>query len=266
MNADPINIDKVDVAFLELVVPKKESSQNGRMFYVLHKGAKLRVVLPELNLPFGAGSSEKFPDKYTMCVAFDGVNEETTRGQRTARALAKLKEINQRVAELIMTNRELVFKDKKKLSEEVLANRYKGFINESADASDKMYLSMQRKKPMDRDSAKMTDEEKLAVSKNFVSLPGFDFMVDKTGTPVSITTDNIKTVIPWGSVVKPVIEFAYLWVLGSSQDCFPVWTMVHGLLVASKPVSTFNILDDGDEMAEDEVEYEYEDEAVAPME
>ena len=248
MNTDPINIERVDISQIDLVVPKKESNSNGRMFYVLHKGAKLRIVLPELSTPFGAGSSEKFPDKYTMCVSFDGVKNDTPRGQRTARALTKLHAINERIAQLVLEKKALVFKDKKPVSDEILNSRYKGFINESTDNPDRMYISLQRKKVMDRDSVKMTEDEKLAVSKNFVSLPGFDFMVDKFGKSVNINTDNIKTVIPWGSVVKPVIEFAYLWVLGSSQDCFPVWTLVHGLLVSSKPIPTFKItMDDNGE-------------------
>ncbi|KAJ3384540.1 hypothetical protein HDU80_000909 [Chytriomyces hyalinus] len=239
---DPINIDEIDVSKIDIVLPKKESNQNGRMFYVTYDRNKLRVILPELTAPFGAGNSEKYPDKYSMCLAFDGAEEASARGQRLQRANLKMRAINERVLQLVLEKRDIIFKDKKKVSDEILVNRYKPFVISDDDKPDRMYLTLQRKKVTD--AFKWTEAERVEQGKQFVSLNGYSFLIDRTGNEISVNSDNIRTVIPWGSRIKPVIEFAYLWVLGSSQDCFPVWTYVHGLLTTSQQANSFSLLNE----------------------
>ena len=277
MNSDPINIDDINIDCLELSLPKKESgNQMGKMFYILHNKSKLRIILPELSLPYGAGNSDKFPDKFTMCVSFDGMAADDKRGARLTRAHEKLTKINEKIFQLILDNRTIVFKDKKKVSDEILASRYKTFIHSDESKPDFMYLSLQKKRVSEKDALKMTEAEKVEHMKHFIALPEHGFMIDPKGNQVNVTTENIKTVIPWGSRVKPVAEFAYIWVPGASQDCYPVWTFVHGLLVSTKAISNFSLLnkDDGDDEEEaddneetdedgDEVQMDAEDEMLA---
>src|SRR5207244_2324631 len=65
----------------------------------------------------------------------------------------------------------------------------------------------------------------------------------------NINTDNIKDVIPWGSRVKPVLEF-YLWAM--PLIVYPKWVFVHGALESSKAGKNFDILRE-DEEEDDEV-------------
>ncbi|KAJ3230662.1 hypothetical protein HDU81_004322 [Chytriomyces hyalinus] len=261
MNSEPINIDDVDVNLLELVLPKKESSQNGRMFYIYHNGKKLRVILPTLVLPYGAGSSEKFPDKFTMCASFEGMEKtDEKQGQRLKRANDKLKAINDKICQLIMDKKDTVFKDKKKVTNEILVNRYKPFIVTEDGNPDKMYFKLQQKRVNEKDAIKMTESQKAEHMKQFVGLPEHGFLIDAKQNQVQVNTDTIRNVIPWGSRIKPVIEFAYLWVSGANQDCFPVWTFIHGMLVSTASLNNFALkADESDEENDENDENEEND-------
>ena len=61
------------------------------------------------------------------------------------------------------------------------------------------------------------------------------------GTPIAVNSENISQCIPFGSRIKVAAEFAYLWVLSSSQECYPVWTFVLGMVVATASQSSYDI-------------------------
>jgi hypothetical protein len=245
MSYTPISYSDVDITKLELVKPKKEmNSINGRMFFIQHNKVPLRIVLPELMVPYGAAASEKYPDKYQMVVSFEGANDDNPRGCRLGEALKKMTAINDRIAELVMENKEDLFKDKKKVSNEIISSRYRHFIGHNDDPRpEKLSLVFQKHKTIsERDNSRFTEDQKLRYLKQFRSLgEEYGFLITADGKHIDVDIDNLSSVIPRGSRVKPVIEFAYLWVQGTSQECYPVWVFVHGLLVEASRSNFFDI-------------------------
>ena len=59
-HADPIKVENVNINKLELRFPKKESKNpNGSVCYVYHDNAKMRLIMPTMSAPFGAGTQKK---------------------------------------------------------------------------------------------------------------------------------------------------------------------------------------------------------------
>ncbi len=241
-SANPIPILKVDVNKLSLRKPKKENTNNatGKAYHLYHGDQKLIVVWPEMTAPFGAGNSEKYPEKFTMSLSFEGC----------PKTHEKAKAIADKIQDLILDQRaELFPKDaklKKQPSIDVIKSRYKHFIqpgDENQGYADRINLSIQRHVAPEG----TPDEEKLAIEREFKSLDNGPLLIAPDGTQIQVDTENCRAAIPYRCRIKAVSEFAYLWVLGSSQECYPVWTFVQGLLVSTKSVSTFNILDQDDD-------------------
>jgi hypothetical protein len=239
--SNPTPILKIDVNKLELRKPKKENTKNatGKAFHVYHGPDKLKVVLPEMTAPFGAGNSEKFPEKFALSLSFEGCKK----------TLEKMKAIDEKIQELILEKKAEIFpkdlKSKKPVPLDVLKSRYKPFIqagDESKNYADRINLSVQRKTAPEG----TPEEEKAQIEKEFRTMDAH-LLVHPDGTPIHVNTDNIRECIPFGSRIKAVAEFAYLWVLGSSQECYPVWTFVLGKLVSTAAKSTYDILNDEDD-------------------
>lgn len=239
--SNPTPILKIDVSKLELRKPKKENTKNatGKSFHVYHGSDKLKIILPEMKAPFGGRNSEKFPEKYNLSLSFEGC----------PKTLEKMKAIDERIQELILEQKAEIFpkdaKSKKPVPIDVLKSRYKPFIqpgDESKNYADRINLSVQRKTAPEG----TPDEEKAQIEKEFRTMDAH-LLVHPDGTPIHVTTENIKECIPYGSRIKAVAEFAYLWVLGSSQECYPVWTFVLGKLVSTASKSNYNILNDDDD-------------------
>ena len=140
----PVPILKIDINKLSLRKPKKENTKNatGKCFHLFHGEDKLRIHLPEMTAPFGAGNSEKFPEKYTLSLSFEGRKQ----------TLDKMRAIDEKVQELILTLRAELFpkdaKAKKPVPLDVVKARYKSFIqpgDESKNYADRINLSVQRK-------------------------------------------------------------------------------------------------------------------------
>lgn len=272
-----ITIEEINVDKLELKPPKTEKVGGvaGKMYHVFHNNVRLRAIMPEMLAPFGAGNSKDYPDKYSMGISFEGMDEDTPRGRRLKRAHSKAVEIDKKILELIMENKDLLFKDAKKkgVTNDILRSRYKSFINSYDDEkkADRMYLSLQPRRIKDEDLPKYTEEQRLEITNRFQSMPKYDLLKNAEG-PLDITKDNVKDMVPWGSRVKPVMEFAYLWV--TSDKCYPVWSLVHGLLVSTNAGQHYEIRaddDDDDEesderMEEDDVENEEKKEDTASSE
>ena len=215
---------------------KDNPSAPGKHYYLNHDGVKLKVVLPEMLAPFGAGSSKKFPDKYNMSLSL------------TRQAQDKLRAIDDKLLDLILAMKADVFakdaKDKKKnVSIDVLKSRYKSFIvpgDETKGYSDRINLVIQTRSGKALDE--LPEEDKARAKQQFVALSNNTLLYAPDGTTIQTTTENIRDAIPFGSRVRAVAEFAYLWVPSSSQECYPIWTFVQGILMSSAPKSTFNLL------------------------
>src|SRR6478609_3834974 len=254
--SDPIKITQVNVDKLELQFPKDGASKNsqGQYVKVRHNKQNLRVVLPTVLAPYGAGLQKDTVNKYSMAIGFDETENDDSDGRKVKAAYNMLVAINDRIRQLMMDNRDSFFKDaskkdpKKKtpiLSDELLAARYKDFLRPREEQADMMYVAIQTRKPNRKNMDKLTAEEIAELGKQFVSLSDdYPLLVDNEGTPIEVNVENLKDVIPWGTRIRPVIELAYLWV--TSEKVYPVWTFVHGLRVSSGPSKSFNILKDDD--------------------
>jgi hypothetical protein len=273
MNSEPISIFDVDINKLT-IKPKKETgtkNANGRMYYVLHNNNKLRVYLPEMSAPFGAGNSEKFPEKYTMAITFDGMNEDTSRGRRLKKAHTKMVEIDKKISQLLFDNRDTVYKDnKKKIADIIIRGRYSSFIHPSDDEehADKMYITLQRKRVPEKERDKYTEEQRIEYEKRFTCMADFGLVITPNGDQLDVTTENVRSMIPYGSIIKPCIELCYIFIMGNNdQKTYPVWNLIHSLLVSSKSVSNFDLrkTDESDD-GEDEEDKMDEDEDVKDAE
>jgi len=266
--SDPIKVSEVQIDKIDLQFPKEGATKNGNGMFVYpkHNKQKLRIILPTLTAPYGAGPQKDSPKKFSMAIAFDGMENGDKNGRSVKEAYDVLTAIDNRMRELMMEKRELFFKDatkvdgakkdaKKKgvgLSDELLAIRYKDFIRSRDEQSDIMYLGLQTRKASKKDieDKKFTADEIAQLEREFVSLPGYPLLIDSEGHPIPVNVDNIKDVIPWNTRIKPVIEFAYLWV--TSEKVHPIWTFVHGARKSTGVSKGFNILKDDDDEEEEE--------------
>jgi hypothetical protein len=257
-NASLINIQKVDVKNLELQFPKGESSnKNGFFVRVRHNKTTLRAVLPDVISPYGAGPQKDFGNKYSMGICFDGMEKDDSNGKKIKVAYKTLEAIQERLKGLVLENREAFFADAgkpkrktdKPLSDDTIESRYRIFLRPREDRTDIMYLSLQRCRVKKEEEDTLTQEEKDAITRRFSSLKNYPLLVDHEGHVLEVTTDNLREVIPPGSVVRPIIELSYLWVSTSSKTVQPVWTFIHGARMSIGPSKVFDILhqDDDDE-------------------
>jgi len=264
-HADPIKVENVNINKLELRFPKKESKNpNGSVCYVYHDNAKMRLIMPTMSAPFGAGTQKKNESKYSMAISFEGMDADTAAGRKLRRAYDKMQQIDDRVRDLMMEHKETLYKDvkdaagtkkdpKKKgsgpISDELVQLRYESFIKPGKDMPDLMYLSLQTARVPEKDAAKYTEQEKAEMEKRFAGMPGYDFLVDNDGNAIDITTENVTNIIPWQSRVKPVIELAYCWVM--KDKFYPIWSFVHGLLASNVKERSFDIRREDDDEDED---------------
>lgn len=262
---DPVNIDNVDVSELDLRYFEIKDSTYGKMYHVLHKGVKLQILLPKMNAPFGASVSDKFGLKVSLPLSFKNIDEDTKEGRSVKRAFEKLEVIDNRLREIIVEKKDEIFKDKKKVPKDVLEDRYKSFITPSSQSNGKEYPArinpkiLLRKNISEQESKGKSREEIENLKKKFVSMIGAPLLVDKKNQEINVDLDNIKDVIPWGSTVKAVVNFSYIWV-STSQECSPVLNFVHGLVAHTKPQSTFNMLDGEVSEEENDKENDQDDE------
>ena len=273
---DPINIEDVDISKIELSFPKNQPNETyGRICYIFHNKQKFRVILPEMNAPFGAGPgrTELTANRYSIGLSFDGMNEDSKRGQRLARAHQKIAEIDQRISDMIMERKDVFYKDttkgKKAVNDEVIRARYKNFLYSSGDDHpDRIFPSLQLPKPQEADKLKLTSEDREQFLKTFKTLgKQYPLLYDEKGNAVIVTTDNVTDEIPRATRIKPVIEFSYLWFRAGDVGANPALTFIHGLRCSDISKTTFNIrADDDEEMEEQEVEEQVEEDELVEEE
>lgn len=233
----PIHIKDINVDLLDIVVPKKESKNaaNGKLFNINYNGSRCRMILPVLTAPFGAGNSQQYPDKYSMKLSFnDPANP------KVKQAWDKLTEIDNKIRDLTIKYKELLYKNDKKLknvSVDVLNNRYNSFIKDQNDPS--IYFSLQTK--FDDKSVFQT------------MTPNYPFLIDKDGKDLHVTVENLQSTFPRGSKVKVIIELSYLWVMSSTLMAYPKINVVHGRIMETSPSNLFSLMNDSDEEGEEEV-------------
>ncbi|RKO94394.1 hypothetical protein BDK51DRAFT_30050 [Blyttiomyces helicus] len=253
MTSVPFNYTDIDVAQLELVAPKNAEIGKPRLYQILHKKQKLRIALCEMTLPYGAAPQKDYPNKYSMTLTFEGMKEDSKRGQRISSVHNMFVALDEAFQKLMMAKKAEVFpKDHKKVSDAVLTSRYNNFIVSSDDKtkSDKMYLNLQTNRENDKKYAAPSSEEKLEFLKSFKSLQGYPFLINREGEEINVTTDNIKDVIPWGTTIKPIVELAYCSV--AVDKFYPVWVFVHGLVVNLPSTKRIHLRPDDEDMIDDE--------------
>ena len=275
--SEPIPIDHIDVDLIEIREPKEQKNADlGLMFYPFYNNKKLRVTLPEMNAPFGAGPgrTEKTKNKYSMGLSFEGLEEDTKRGQRMARAYNKMVEIDNKISDLVLAEKDRFFKDTKETkvkgkivpgaSDDEIRKRYNSFIHPGKEEkyADRMYPALQLPTAKEADVLKLTGEERAEYLKTFKTMgKDYPLLVDNDGNPIHVTIDNLKDVIPWRTNIKPVLEFAYLWDAGQ-KEINPVWTFIHGLRTEVSERKLFDIRrgdsDDEDDNMEETVAEEGE--------
>ena len=281
-----IEIDNVDVNAIELRKSKSEKKQ-GKMYNVFHDGKRLEVILPEMDAPFGAKVLTDYGCKVSITLSFSGMEEETKRGERLRRTHAKLVQIQEKIRSLIMSNTGEYFKDKKKPSVDVLNDRIKNFIHESRGKDGKEYADvfrteLQRYTPGEKDKDKSVSEIE-DLKKQFVSLRDMPLFKNRSKTGVDVNIENVTDVIGWGTRLKPIVSFAYVWIMGSDQKCTPKWYITHALITSEKSNMDIDLnpdedeeestttktqdvtMEDDEENMEEDEEVEYEDEVEAQV-
>lgn len=250
MNSAPIDINDVNVDAIELRKSKLDRKM-GKMYNIFHQGKRLEVILPEMDATFGAKILTDF-GKITLPLSFNGMDQETSRGLRLRRAHTKLIEIQQKIRDIIMKSPADFFKDKKK--PEIYNERIKDFIVPSVSKEGKVYADVFRleiQKAISNDPNKSPEELEIA-RKEFVSMKDAPLLKDKAKNALVVNQDNVEQVIPWGTRIKPVVSFAYLWIMGSDQKCTPKWFLIHGLITSDQKKTQIDLNpdepDDDEEM------------------
>jgi len=274
--SEPIRVEKIDVNKLELQFPSEIQTKNTTGFYVRvsYDKRRLRMKLPPVMAPYGAGTQQASPNKYSIGITFEGMEEKEN--DRARKAYNALVAINERFRELMMEHKESFFKDavqdskdgKKTKSKgstsvpdevfnQLIANRYKSFLRERDDNGDIMYLNITRRKLKKKEEDNYTPEEKEEIAKRFETMGDYPLIIDEDGNAIDVTIDNIRDVIPWGTKVKPVIDFLYFWV--TPEKVHPIWSMVYGWRMSTGVTRKFNIMKDSDDEEDDEIDRMYED-------
>jgi hypothetical protein len=246
----PIDILDVNVDLIELSKKESKDDKLGKLFFFHYNGSKgLEVELPEMQAPFGAKIMRDFGIKVSVPLSFSGMEERTQRGNRLSLVHQKLIEIQDKIRTLLTSKPGEVFDDfkKKKLSQETLNERVKNFIVPSVGKKDgKIYADLFRtefqvKKPNDEDAKTKTVEELDEMKKQFISKLGKNLIHDRDNNPISCTVDNVEQVVPWGTKIKPVVQFSYIWYAKASNECTTKCFIVHSMKIAETVRPAFKL-------------------------
>ena len=211
----PVNIKDVNVDLIDIRPAKTLNTKTGLKFNVFYDDKRFRLTLPEMIAPFGGGESRNYPGSYSIGVSFEGMHGSDARAQRLRRAHDKMWAINNKIRELMFQKKDIIFpKDANKNIDPVLYGaRFSDFIHTYDNGrADMMYIKLQTKFINDEDRSRMTADQLEQASKEFQHIRGADetLMVDNDGKPVQVTKDNVAQVIPFGSKVKIIVDFAYI--------------------------------------------------------
>jgi len=262
--AAPIKLSDVDINKINIQKAKKNTHKSGEMFNIFHGTQRLEIEMPEMNAPFGAKVLTDYGCKISLPLSFDGMEENTSRGRKLKRAHAKLLEIQERIKALILASPAEYFNDKKK--PEIYRDRIKNFVVPSEGKDGKQYadlfrVEIQKRNLTEKDSNK-TAEELEALKKEFASRIGCSLLIDRNKQVVPVNQDNVINVLSWGTRLKPVLSFAYLWIMKTGdRTCTPKWFLTHGMITEQKSTGLdLNPDEDSDEELLEEEEEEFEDE------
>ena len=237
MSNKPMDInvfDETKITFKPATKIQKGTSVVGHMFYLQYDGRYFpNIVLP--NLKSQRIKVLENPDgntSYKILFSFEGKDEDTPRGERLRSALSKLHAINERILDLIMETArapggKAIFHPREKTADrETIKKRYKGLtwtFTREEDGSvmpDSMYCKIIR----DRDTPTV-----------FRTVKGLPFMIDSANKPITVTPDNIESIITRGSIVKPVVQGMSIFVAGKDSEITNSWGFFHGRRVYQSP-------------------------------
>lgn len=263
----PIEIDNVDINKIRIQASKSTTHKSGDMFNVYHDTQRLEIVLPEMIAPFGAKILTDYGCKISLPLTFDGIKENSSRGHRLSRAHKKMIEIQNKIRDLILANPTAYFNDKKKQTPEDYKKRIKDFIVSSESKDGKKYedlfrVEIQKRNVGGEKDKDKTPEELELLKKEFASKMGMPLLKNKAKQTVHCNQDNVADVLSWGTKIKPVVSFAYLWIMKTGDRvCTPKWFLTHGLITEQKQMDIdLNPDEDNDaDEVEEEEEEEYEE-------
>jgi hypothetical protein len=263
---NPIEIDNVDISKIRIQPSKGNNHKSGDMFNVYHDTQRLEIVLPEMIAPFGAKILTDYGCKISLPLTFDGIKEDNSRGHRLVRAHKKMIEIQDKIRDLILANPTAYFSDKKKQTPEDYKKRIKDFVVSSESKDGKKYddlfrVEIQKRNVGGEKDKDKTPEELEMLKKEFASKMGMPLLKNKAKQVVQCNQDNVAEVLSWGTKIKPVVSFAYIWIMKTGDRvCTPKWFLTHGLITDHKKMDIDLTPDDDDDDEEvEEVEEEYEE-------
>ena len=261
--ATPIEINNVDVNKIRIQKSKGSTHKSGEMFNVYHDNQRLEIILPEMIAPFGAKILTDYGCKISFPLSFDGIKGTDSRAKRLAKAHKKLIEIQDKIQSIILANPHEYFNDKKK--PEVYKERIKPFIVSSESKDGKKYddlfrLEIQKRVPGEKDKDKSAEEIE-ALKKEFSSKMGMPLLKNKSKQVVHVNQDNVTEVLSWGTKIKPVVSFAYLWIMKTGErPCTPKWYLIHGLITEQQKMDLDLNPDEEEAVDEDSIEEDEEEE------
>ena len=260
MTSTPIDIREVNPALIQLRPLKQDdkSKKIGGMYGIFHGASRLEVVLPELAAPFGPKILDDYAQpgqipKVSLTLSFDGINDETDRGQRLRQTSEKIEAIQTRIYELIADNAPEYFKsDKKPVDLDTFRSRFQSLLYTSPPKDNgvtyapTMRLNFQATNTYNA-SPNLNSEELLALKKTFSAKYNYPFLLNKNKEIVDVNFDNVNEVFFKGARVKAVANFGFIWIGKTSGKGSINVSYTHGRIVSDPQKPDLDLLDDEDE-------------------
>ncbi len=212
------NCKDIDVSKLAVSTDVSSKSKFARYFDITYDGhKKFAIALPDMVTVFGANKSEMSTgDAYYLELSFDGMTGDSKHAKKLKVAHDKLAEMDQRLRELIYENRKVFLSGMDGLEDLELRDMKKilelGLVRPAKDKKGNKYapkvsLSMPTTIISNEKKALMSEAELKAKNRLFQTMDDSPYVVDaQTKVPLDINVDNLKTIIPAGCVVRPLIQ------------------------------------------------------------
>lgn len=238
----PLRPDQID---LEKITIRKPTANNktgakkyGEILNIQYNNGPLRIMLPEMVMPFGAKLSE-LNNKIRAGVTFDESKPESKKLRDF------FKRFEDRIQRAILeVGPNMYPKDKayKKTPPENIKQRFKGIIKSGTDDEGNPYperidLILPRFK---------NDPNK------FQPIKGKPFIVDKKDKEIPTTVDTIGEILPRGTRIRGVIEAAYVFAKEVSPfETTIAFNLVHAMRTASQDKPSWSLKADDDSESEE---------------
>ena len=219
-NRKPIALKDLDVSKIAITKPKKH--EFGLMSYINYGDGPLRLLLPAMKIPWAAGES-KFdtgsPKKIEVALSFEGKESNPELDE----AYTKLQEIDRRMVELILENRNDLYPKEvnKNVNPDEVAKRYQPMAGPPTESNGVMYAP----------KLKLRIEREREDPSKLVTLKDKPLLKDNSGNPVQVNADNVSQVLGKGTRIQPVTDAKFLFI--ASRMATVRWSFRMGKLTSS---------------------------------